>query len=58
MSEFKKGREKNIVDGKGKIERSGEGLGETKSANRAHNFLSGLLGFLFPSKEEDQNEND
>ncbi len=58
MSEFKKGREKNIVDGKGTIERSSEGLGETKSSNRALNFLGGLLGFLFPSKEEDKNEDD
>ena len=52
MTEFKKGREKNIVEGKGKIERAAEGLGETKSANRSSGFLAGLLNFFAPKKEE------
>ena len=52
MTEFKKGREKNIVEGKGKIERGNEGLGAAKSANRPSGFLSGLLNFFAPKKEE------
>ena len=52
MTEFKKGREKNIVEGQGKIERSNEGLGAAKSVNRPSGFLSGLLNFFSPRKEE------
>ena len=52
MSEFKKkGREKNLVEGEGVIERIGEGLGVQESENRKKGFFQGLLDFFSLKKE-------